>query len=104
MLRIIASSGPQTALCSLLFSASFAAVGPFLLAPSLASISTIVVVVERLDIMEYKEAIEGFNEILTKKNLLTQLKIVELEPKTENINAGIIGKIQVEQPVLILTV
>ena len=107
LLRSIASRGLPTALCSLrslLFLVSFAAVGPLLLAPPLASTSTIVVVVERLEIMEYKEAIDGFNEILTQKNLLTQLEIVELESKTENINAGIIEKIQAEQPALILTV
>jgi len=102
--RLIASRGLLTALCSLLSLVSFAAVGPLQLASQLASTSTIAVVVERLEIMEYKEAIEGFKEILTLKNLPSRLKIVELEPETENINAGIIGKIQAEQPALILTV
>jgi len=104
LLRLIASRGLLKILCSSLPLVSFAVVGPLLLAPQLAGTTTIVVVVERLEIMEYKEAIEGFNEILTQKNLPSQLKIVELESKTENINAGIIEKIQAEQPALILTV
>jgi putative ABC transport system substrate-binding protein len=104
LLRLIASRGLLKILCSSLPLVSFAVVGPLLLAPQLAGTTTIVVVVERLEIMEYKEAIDGFNEILTQKNLPSQLKIVELESKTENINAGIIEKIQAEQPALILTV
>ena len=104
LLRLIASRGLLKILCSSLPLVSFAVVGPLLLAPQLAGTTTIVVVVERLEIMEYKEAIEGFNEILTQKNLPSQLKIVELDSKTENINAGIIEKIQAEQPALILTV